>query len=153
MARRSTRCWIVSPEDAAQRTAAYIGNLFLTAPSLAQHAGLIAMDSRVELDGHVGVYTANRARLLAALPRLGLERIAPPDGAFYIYADISRFTDDSFGFCLKLLEDTGVATAPGVDFDPVDGHRFMRFSFALSTPEIREALARLETWFKAQPRR
>ncbi|MBU4569552.1 MAG: aminotransferase class I/II-fold pyridoxal phosphate-dependent enzyme, partial [Alphaproteobacteria bacterium] len=125
--------WLVSPEDGAARTGAYIGNLFLTAPSLAQHAGLVAMDSREELDGHVEVYRRNRTLLLDALPRLGLERIAPPDGAFYIYADISRFTDDSLGFCMKLLEDTGVATAPGVDFDPVDGHRFMRFSFALST--------------------
>lgn len=145
--------WLVSPEDAAARTGAYIGNLFLTAPSLAQHAGLAAMDSRDELGGHVGVYTANRALMLDALPRLGLERIAPPDGAFYIYADISRFTEDSLAFCMKLLEDTGVATAPGVDFDPVDGHRFMRFSFALSTEEIKEALSLLEPWFKAQPRR
>lgn len=145
--------WLVSPEDRAQRTGAYIGNLFLTAPSLAQHAGLIAMDSREELDGHVDVYRANRALMLDALPRLGLERIAPPDGAFYIYADISRFTDDSLAFCLKLLEETGVATAPGIDFDPADGHRFMRFSFALSTDEIREALGRLEAWFRAQPKR
>jgi aspartate/methionine/tyrosine aminotransferase len=145
--------WLVSPEDGAARTGAYIGNLFLTAPSLAQHAGLVAMDSREELDGHVEVYRRNRQLLLDALPRLGLERIAPPDGAFYIYADISRFTDDSLAFCMKLLEDTGIATAPGVDFDPVDGHRFMRFSFALSTDEIEEALGKLEPWFKAQPRR
>ncbi|MFN3609122.1 MAG: pyridoxal phosphate-dependent aminotransferase [Hyphomonas sp.] len=143
--------WLVSPEDGAARTGAYIGNLFLTAPSLAQHAGLVAMDSREELEGHLDVYRRNRALLLDALPRLGLEKIAPPDGAFYIYADVSRFTDDSLGFCLKLLEETGVATAPGVDFDPVDGERFMRFSFALSTVEIEEALSRLEPWFKAQP--
>jgi len=145
--------WLVSPDDGVARTSAYIGNLFLTAPSLAQHAGLVAMDCRVELDGHVEVYRANRALMLEAMPRLGLERIAPPDGAFYIYADISRFTDDSLGFCLRLLEETGVATAPGVDFDHVEGHRFMRFSFALSTEEIREALGRLEPWFNAQPRR
>jgi aspartate/methionine/tyrosine aminotransferase len=144
--------WLVSPEDGAARTGAYIGNLFLTAPSLAQHAGLVAMDARTELDRHVSVYTANRELMLAALPKLGLERIAPPDGAFYIYADISRFTDDSLAFCLKLLEDTGVATAPGIDFDPVDGHRFMRFSFALSTDEIKEALTRLEPWFRSQAR-
>ncbi|MFN4023803.1 MAG: aminotransferase class I/II-fold pyridoxal phosphate-dependent enzyme [Hyphomonas sp.] len=145
--------WLVSPDDSYQRTGAYIGNLFLTAPALAQHAGLVAMDSRDELDGHVAVYRRNRELLLGALPGLGLERIAPPDGAFYIYADISRFTGDSLGFCLKLLEETGVATAPGVDFDPVEGHRFMRFSFALSTPEIEEALSRLEPWFRNQPRR
>ena len=145
--------WLVSPEEGAARTNAYIGNLFLTAPSLAQHAGLIAMDSRDELEGHLAVYRKNRQLMLDALPRLGLEKIAPPDGAFYIYADVSRFTGDSLSFCLKLLEETGVATAPGVDFDPVDGGRFMRFSFALSTPEIEEALARLEPWFKAQPQR
>lgn len=142
--------WLVSPEEGVARTNAYIGNLFLTAPSLAQHAGLIAMDSRDELEGHLAVYRKNRQLMLDALPRLGLEKIAPPDGAFYIYADVSRFTSDSLSFCLKLLEETGVATAPGVDFDPVDGGRFMRFSFALSTPEIEEALARLEPWFAAQ---
>jgi len=141
--------WLVSPEDGIARTGAYIGNLFLTAPSLAQHAGLIAMDAREELDGHVEVYRRNRELMLEALPKLGLAKIAPPDGAFYIYADVSRFTNDSLGFCLKLLEDTGVATAPGVDFDPVDGNRFMRFSFALSTPEIEEALDRLVPWFGA----
>ncbi|MFN7053991.1 aminotransferase class I/II-fold pyridoxal phosphate-dependent enzyme [Hyphomonas sp.] len=145
--------WLVSPEEAAARTAMFAGNLFLTAPSLAQHAGLAAMDARDELDGHVAVYARNRELLLAALPALGLERIAPPDGAFYIYADISRFTGDSLSFCLKLLEDTGVATAPGIDFDPIDGHHFMRFSFALSTPEIKEAIGLLTPWFAAQQRR
>ncbi len=145
--------WLVSPEENTARTAAYIGNLFLTAPSLAQHAGLIAMDSREELDANVAVYRANRALLLDALPRFGLERIAPPDGAFYIYADIARYTDDSLAFCLRLLEETGVAAAPGVDFDPVEGRRFMRFSFALSTAETKDALARLEPWFNAQPKR
>ena len=109
------------------------------------------MDSAEELDGHVEVYRKNRELMLEALPRMGLERIAPPDGAFYIYADISRYTDDSLAFCLKLLEDTGIATAPGVDFDPVEGHKFMRFSFALSTPQIEEAISLLEPWFAAQP--
>nr|WP_321511523.1 aminotransferase class I/II-fold pyridoxal phosphate-dependent enzyme [uncultured Hyphomonas sp.] len=141
--------WLVSPPDMTRRTGAYIGNLFLTAPSLSQHAGLAAMDAREELDGHVEVYRRNRELMLEALPKLGLEKIAPPDGAFYIYADVSRFTDDSLAFCLKLLEETGVATAPGVDFDPVDGKHHMRFSFALSTPQIEEAIARLVPWFGA----
>ncbi|KCZ90128.1 aminotransferase class I/II-fold pyridoxal phosphate-dependent enzyme [Hyphomonas jannaschiana] len=141
--------WLVSPPDMARRTGAYIGNLFLTAPSLSQHAGLAAMDAREELEGHVEVYRRNRELMLEALPKLGLEKIAPPDGAFYIYADVSRYTDDSLAFCLKLLEETGVATAPGVDFDPVDGNRFMRFSFALSTPQIEEAIERLVPWFGA----
>jgi aspartate/methionine/tyrosine aminotransferase len=139
--------WLVSPEDGASRTGAYAGNLFLTPPSLSQHAGLVAMDSRDELEGHVAVYRRNRELMLDAMPCLGLDRIAPPDGAFYIYADVSRYTQDSMAFCLDLLEDTGIATAPGVDFDPVDGHHFMRFSFALSTPEIEEAIALLEPWF------
>lgn len=139
--------WLVSPENGAARTSAYAGNLFLTPPSLSQHAGLVAMDSRDELEGHVAVYRRNRELMLDAMPRLGLDRIAPPDGAFYIYADVSRYTQDSMAFCLDLLEDTGIATAPGVDFDPVDGHHFMRFSFALSTPEIEEAIALLEPWF------
>ncbi|WP_375210558.1 pyridoxal phosphate-dependent aminotransferase [Hyphomonas jannaschiana] len=142
--------WLVSPPDMARRTGAYIGNLFLTAPSLSQHAGLAAMDAREELEGHVEVYRRNRELMLEALPKLGLEKIAPPDGAFYIYADVSRYTDDSLAFCLKLLEETGVATAPGVDFDPVDGNRFMRFSFALSTPQIEEAIERLVPWFARQ---
>jgi aspartate/methionine/tyrosine aminotransferase len=86
--------------------------------------------------------------MLEALPGLGLDAIAPPDGAFYIYADIGHLTSDSLGFCRRLLQETGVATAPGVDFDPVDGGRFIRFSFAVSTAEVEEALRRLQPWLK-----
>lgn len=145
--------WLLAPEDLLPRMRACVGNLFLTPPSLAQHAGLVAMDERVELDGHLDTYRRNRERLLAALPELGLDRIAPPDAAFYVYADIGHLTDDSLEFCGRLLRDTGVATAPGVDFDPVDGRRFMRFSFAVSTPEVEEAIARLKPWFAAAARR
>ena len=125
-------------------------DLFLTAPVLSQHAGLAAMDAREELEGHVAVYRRNRELLLEALPSLGLTSIAPPDGAFYIWADIGHLTDDSLAFCERLLRDTGVATAPGVDFDPVDGRRFMRFSFAVSTAEVEEAITRMTPWFAAQ---
>lgn len=142
--------WIVAPDDRLARARAVVGNLFLTPPSLAQHAALVAMDSRDELEGHLATYRANRARLLDALPALGLRSIAPPDGAFYIYADVRHLTTDSLAFCERLLRDTGVATAPGVDFDPVDGARFMRFSFAVSTPEIEEALRRITPWFAAR---
>ena len=110
------------------------------------------MDATDELDGHVEVYRANRALLLEALPRLGLAEIAPPDGAFYIYADVGHLTDDSLAFCEQLLRDTGVATAPGIDFDPVDGRRFIRISFAVSTDQVREAIERLVPWFAAQKR-
>jgi aspartate/methionine/tyrosine aminotransferase len=139
--------WLIVPPDQASRAVAYMGALFLTAPSLAQHAGLVAMDCREELDGHVATYRRNRQLLLDALPTLGLERIAPPDGAFYIYADVGRFTDDSLAFCTALLTDTGVATAPGIDFDPVEGRRFIRLSFAVSTAEVEEAIGRMIPWF------
>jgi aspartate/methionine/tyrosine aminotransferase len=141
--------WLIVPRAEASRAVAYMGALFLTAPSLAQHAALVAMDCRDELEGHVATYRRNRELLLEALPSLGLEKIAPPDGAFYIYADVGRLTDDSLAFCKQLLNDTGVATAPGIDFDPVDGKRFIRMSFAVSTPEIEEALRRLVPWFEA----
>lgn len=140
--------WLLVPPDHAARAQAYMGALFLTAPSLAQHAALVAMDCREELDGHVETYRRNRALLLDALPKLGLDTIAPPDGAFYIYADVGGLTDDSLAFCKQLLADTGVAAAPGIDFDPVEGRRFIRISFAVSTPEVEDALGRLIPWFE-----
>jgi aspartate/methionine/tyrosine aminotransferase len=145
--------WLVVPEALIPAARARMGNLFLTPPSIAQHAGLVAFDCRDELDGHVETYARNRALLLDALPEMGLGRIAPPDGAFYIYADIGHLTDDSLGFCERLLRETGVATAPGVDFDPVDGHHFIRLSFAVSTPLVEEALSRMKPWFASQGRR
>jgi aspartate/methionine/tyrosine aminotransferase len=142
--------WLVTPVERIGAARARMGNLFLTPPSLAQHAGLVAFDETAVLEGHVATYRANRALLLEAMPAMGLRRIAPPDGAFYIYADIGHLTDDSLALCTRLLEETGVATAPGVDFDPVDGRRFMRFSFAVSTELVREACRRLIPWFRAQ---
>jgi aspartate/methionine/tyrosine aminotransferase len=144
--------WLLAPADHVRRARAFVGNLFLTAPSLSQHAGLAALDCREELEANVAVYAANRELLLRALPRLGLGEIAPPDGAFYIYADVGHLTDDSLAFCRTLLRETGVATAPGVDFDPDLGRRFIRLSFAVSTPLVEEAIARLEPWFAAAPR-
>ncbi|HMT46276.1 MAG TPA: aminotransferase class I/II-fold pyridoxal phosphate-dependent enzyme [Novosphingobium sp.] len=145
--------WLVVPPSGIDAARARMGNLFLTPPSLAQHAGLVAMDCREELEANIATYARNRALLLDALPGMGLGRIAPPDAAFYIYADVSEFTDDSMEFCKQLLEATGVATAPGIDFDPVDGHRFVRFSFAVSTPEIEEAIRRIGPWLKERDRR
>ncbi len=144
--------WLLSPPDHVETALAYMGALFLTPPSLAQHAALAAMQCQDELDGHVEVYRRNRALLLAALPQLGLKDIAPPDGAFYIYADVGHLTQDSLAFCETLLRETGVATAPGIDFDPVEGGRFIRMSFAVSTAEIEEAIARMIPWFAARPR-
>ena len=145
--------WLLVPPSGIDAARARMGNLFLTPPSLAQHAGLVAMDCREELNGNLKTYARNRELLLAALPGMGLGRIAPPDGAFYIYADISEFTDDSLEFCQQLLRDTGVATAPGIDFDPVLGNRFMRISFAVSTPEVEDAIRRIGPWFASRNRR
>ncbi len=145
--------WMVVPPALIDAARARMGNLFLTPPSLAQHAGLVAMDCHGELQGHLATYARNRELLLAALPAMGLGRIAPPDGAFYIYADISHLTDDSIALCTRLLAETGVATAPGLDFDPVEGGHFMRFSFAVSTDRVEKAIARLGPWFARQTRR
>ncbi|MEP7222952.1 MAG: aminotransferase class I/II-fold pyridoxal phosphate-dependent enzyme [Novosphingobium sp.] len=142
--------WLVVPPDLIPAARARMGNLFLTPPALAQHAGLVAFDCRDELDGHIQTYARNRDLMLAALPDMGLTRIAPPDGAFYIYADVGHLTDNSLTLCEALLRDTGVATAPGIDFDPVDGHRFIRFSFAVSTALVEQAIARLVPWFRAR---
>lgn len=142
--------WLVAPLDLIDAAYARMSNLFLTPPVLSQHAGMIAFDCDTELQGHIATYAKNREAMLAALPALGLAKIAPPDGAFYIWADIGHLTDDSMGFCTQLLNDTGVATAPGVDFDPIEGHRFMRFSFAVSTPLVEEAIARMIPWFAAR---
>lgn len=139
--------WLLVPPEHQARARAFMGNLFLTAPSLSQHAGLVALDCRDELEGYLATYARNRELLLKVLPRLGLNDIAPPDGAFYIYANVGHLTDDSLEFCQSLLRDTGVATAPGIDFDPVAGNRHMRFSFAVSTAEVEEAISRMTPWF------
>ena len=145
--------WLLVPREHLHRARAFVGNMFLTAPSLSQHAGLAALDAHDELQGHVAAYARNRALLLGALPALGLNDIAPPDGAFYVYADVRHLTDDSLAFCKKLLLDTGVATAPGIDFDPEDGRHFIRMSFAVSTPELEEAITRMTPWFAQAARR
>lgn len=140
--------WLVAPDDLVDSARARMSNLFLTPPSLAQHAGLAAFECLDELEGHVATYRENRAILLEALPKFGLTKIAPLDGAFYIYADVGHLTNDSMALAHKLLTDTGVATAPGIDFDPIDGHRHLRLSFAVSTPQTIEAVARMARWFE-----
>jgi len=142
--------WAIVPPDSIDAARARMGNLFLTPPVIAQRAGLIAFDCREELDGHRETYARNRALMLEALTAMGLARVAPPDGAFYLYADIGHLTDDSVAFCTALLRETGVCTAPGVDFNPVDGRHFIRFSFAVSTPEVSKAIARMIPWFAEQ---
>jgi aspartate/methionine/tyrosine aminotransferase len=145
--------WMVVPEAVADRLSSYVVNLFLTAPSISQHAALQAFDERAELERSVASYARNRAVLRTALAAMGLDKVAPPDGAFYLYADIGHLTDDSLDFCQRLLAETGVAAAPGIDFDPIDGRRAIRFSFAVSEPEVARAIDLLGPWLSAQPRR
>jgi aspartate/methionine/tyrosine aminotransferase len=116
--------------------------------ALAQRAALGAFEepSYAEVDGHVARYAVNRALLLEGLAGLGITRLAPADGAFYVYADVSHLTRDSMDFTHRLLAETGVAVAPGVDFDPVDGGQFIRLSFAGATDDITAALERLAVW-------
>lgn len=107
---------------------------------------MAAFDCGEELDGYVARYARNRALLLKELPKAGFDRLAPADGAFYLYADVGRLTNDSEDFCRRMLAETGVAITPGVDFDPERGHRFVRFSFAGVEAEMAQAAARLEAW-------
>lgn len=136
--------WLLAPERHLTRARALMGNLFLTSPSLSQHAAVAALDSRDELEGHLAMYARNRRLLVDRLPALGLGAFAPPDGAFYIYADIAHLSNDSVAFCETLLRQTGLATAPGVDFDPVAGRHAIRLSFAIATPDVEDAIGRLQ---------
>jgi len=137
--------WMVVPEDLRRPVDVLTGNFTICPPVLSQYAAIAAFtpESYAELDGHVARYAGNRALLLDGLPRIGIDRLAPADGAFYVYADISHLTDDSYTWCLETLAATGVATAPGIDFDTEHGNRFARLSFAGSQAEILRGLDRL----------
>lgn len=140
--------WLLLPPRLLRTADRLAGNFTVCPPALAQVAALGAFEpeSYAEADGHVARYAENRALLLDGLPRLGLTRLAPADGAFYVYADVSHLTDDSMDLVHRWLADIGLAVAPGLDFDPVDGHRWVRMSFAGATADVREALARLAGW-------
>jgi aspartate/methionine/tyrosine aminotransferase len=138
--------WLLMPEELADSIDRLAGNFALCPPTLAQHAAVGAFEAYSELDENVARYKANRDLLLARLPGIGIDRIAPADGAFYLYADVSRFTQDSPAFVARLLSDVGVAVAPGIDFDPVDGGRFIRLAFAGDGAEIAQAVDVLGEW-------
>lgn len=137
--------WMLVPEDLRRPVDVLTGNFTICPPVLSQHAAVAAFtpESYAELGGHVARYTANRALLLEGLPRIGIDRLAPADGAFYVYADVSHLTDDSYAWCFRVLEETGVAMAPGIDFDTDRGGSFVRLSFAGSAEEIGTGLERL----------
>jgi aspartate/methionine/tyrosine aminotransferase len=139
--------WMLVPERLGRAVDVLTGNFTICPPVIAQRACLAAFDdaSYAELDGHVARYADNRRILLDGLPRLGITDLAPADGAFYVYADVGHLTDDTMTFAHHLLDTAGVAVAPGIDFDTVDGGRFVRLSFAGPGNEIEEALERLST--------
>ncbi|MEM8789548.1 MAG: aminotransferase class I/II-fold pyridoxal phosphate-dependent enzyme [Pseudomonadota bacterium] len=138
--------WMVVPEGHVRQVERLAQNLFICPSHAAQVAALAALDCEDELDGLRAVYARNRDILLDGLPKAGLSRIAPPDGAFYIYADVSEMTEDSPALAAGILDQAGVAVTPGVDFDPARGHHWLRFSYARTTEDIEEGLARLQSW-------
>jgi aspartate/methionine/tyrosine aminotransferase len=140
--------WLLLPDELVEPVDRLAGNLALCPPTLSQHAALGAFQAYPELDANVARYAANRELLLRRLPEIGLDRFAPADGAFYLYVDVSRWTQDSLGWCTRLLAETGVALAPGVDFDPVDGGRFVRLCFAGDTETVSRAIELLAGWLE-----
>jgi aspartate/methionine/tyrosine aminotransferase len=142
--------WMLVPPDLARSVECLAQNVYISPPALSQSAALPVFSCRAELDGHVARYRANRDLLVYTLKAAGLTRFAPAEGAFYLYVDISSLTRDSEGFCRRLLAETGVAVTPGLDFDPIDGGGWVRFSFAGSTADVSEAAHRLAEWL---PRR
>ena len=138
--------WMIVPGDLFRAVECLAQNLFISPPSLSQFAGVAAFNCTDELDLNVARYAANRSLLLDELPKAGFDRLAPVDGAFYIYADVSELTSDSVSFCSRILDETGVAVTPGVDFDPDRGNRFIRFSYAESTQTIAAAASALMNW-------
>ncbi|SOB98803.1 pyridoxal phosphate-dependent aminotransferase [Rhodobacter maris] len=135
--------WMVVPEDHIRTVERLAQNMFICPPHASQVAALAALEAIDELEANRAVYAQNRTLMLEALPKAGFGKIAPPDGAFYIYADVSDLTQDSRAFCAEILEKAGVAVTPGLDFDPVRGHTTVRFSYARATAELEEGLAAL----------
>ncbi len=142
--------WLVMPGDLRDRFLRLAQNLFIAPPTIAQHAALGAFDDLELLERRIDLYRNNRDRLLATLQRAGIRRIAPPDGAFYLYVEIEQLGVPATELCRQMLEEIGVAATPGVDFDPVRGERFLRLSFCAAESEIEEACRRLEPWLRAR---
>jgi aspartate/methionine/tyrosine aminotransferase len=138
--------WMVVPEALIRTVERLQQNMFICPPHASQVAALGALEATDELEANRAVYTENRRLMLDGLPRAGFTRIAPPDGAFYIYADVSDLTSDSLAFAGEILREAGVAVTPGLDFDKARGGRWMRFSYARATADIAEGLDRLRVF-------
>jgi aspartate/methionine/tyrosine aminotransferase len=138
--------WMVVPEPLVRSVERLQQNLAISVPTLSQIAAEAAFEGRPELEAIKAGYLENRRILIEGLPRAGLRKFLPADGAFYLYADVSDFTSDSLAFAKTMLEEARVAATPGVDFDPYHGRSFMRFSYARSADDMREAVARIARW-------
>jgi aspartate/methionine/tyrosine aminotransferase len=138
--------WLVVPPLLLRPIERLAQNLYISPPAVAQVAALGAFDGLEELEANRRIYAENRALLLDALPKAGLQRIAPADGAFYLYADVGEFTADSLAFTREMLADIGVAATPGIDFDAAQGSRYVRFCYAGTTAEMAEAARRIGGW-------
>ncbi|MFV0386419.1 pyridoxal phosphate-dependent aminotransferase [Paracoccus sp. (in: a-proteobacteria)] len=141
--------WMVVPEAHVRTVERLAQNMFICPPHASQVAALAALDCEDEARANLAVYAENRRLMLEGLPRAGFTRIAPPEGAFYIYADVSDLTDDSLAFAARILDEAGVAVTPGLDFDPDRGARTLRFSYARGTEDIAEGLRRLAAFMAA----
>lgn len=142
--------WLVVPENHVRSIERLAQNMFICPPHVSQIAALAALDSGDEMTKNLAVYAENRRLMLVGLPQAGIAKIAPPDGAFYIYADISEFGVDSRTFAAEVLAEAGVALTPGLDFDPLRGGQTIRMSYAQSTNEIVEGLRRLKAFMQAR---
>jgi aspartate/methionine/tyrosine aminotransferase len=142
--------WMVVPEDHVRVVERIAQNMFICAPHASQIAALAAMECDVELQANMDVYRTNRTLMLDGLADAGFTTFAPPDGAFYVYADVSDLTDDSRAFAAEILQQAGVAVTPGLDFDPARGLSTLRFSYARSVEDIREGLVRLKAFLQAR---
>ena len=140
--------WMVVPDSLVRPIERLQGNLAISVPTLAQVAAESAFDGREEMEAVKHGYEENRRILTEGLPKAGLDKFLPVDGAFYLYADISRFSDDSLDFAKRMLNEANVAATPGIDFDPVNGRHFLRFCYAGSSAEIHEAVDRIGRWLK-----
>jgi aspartate/methionine/tyrosine aminotransferase len=140
--------WMVVPEPLTRAVERLQGNLAISVPTLSQVAAEAAFDGRGEMEAVKHGYEENRRILSEGLPKAGLDKFLPVDGAFYLYADISKFSGDSLDFAKRILKEAHVATTPGIDFDPVSGHNFLRFCYAGSAADMREAVERIGGWLK-----
>jgi aspartate/methionine/tyrosine aminotransferase len=143
--------WMVVPTPLVRAIERLQQNLAISVPTLSQIAAEAAFDGRAEMEAVKHGYEENRRILIEGLPKAGLAEFLPVDGAFYLYADVSGFADDSLVFARRMLEQAGVAATPGVDFDPARGHRFIRFCYAGSAAEMHEAVERIGTWLARSP--